>query len=82
VGAGIFSIVFGLISFFTIGFLSVLGFALAISSFKQASKPLTEEELKDEGLVLSKANNKKISIVALTLNTIALAWYIFNRFLQ
>lgn len=80
-GAGIFSIVFGMISFFSIGFLSVLGFALAISSFMQASKPLTEEELKDEVLVLSQGNNKKISIVALALNTIALAWYIFNRLL-
>ena len=80
-GAGIFSIVFGMISFFSIGFLSVLGFALAISSFMQSAKPLTEEELKDEALVLSQSNNKKISIVALALNTIALAWYIFNKFL-
>jgi len=79
-GAGIFSIVFGAISFFSIGFLAVLGFALAISSFMQTSKPLSEKELDDEELVLSHATNKKISIGAIALNTIALVWYLLNRF--
>jgi len=80
-GAGIFSIVFGAISFFSIGFLSVLGFALAISSFMQTSKPLTEKELEDENLVLSHARNKKISVGALILNSVALIWFLLNRYM-
>jgi len=80
VGAGILSIVFGILSFSFIGFLSVLGFGLAISSFKQGRKPLTEEESKDPSLVLSKKNNKNISIVALVFSTIALAWFLLNRY--
>jgi len=79
-GAGILSIVFGILSFSFISFLAVLGFGLAISSFKQGRKALTEEESKDPSLVLAKKNNKNVSIVALVLSTIALAWFLYNRY--
>lgn len=79
-GAGIFSIVFGAISFFTIGFLSILGFALAISSYTQTSKALSEEDLQDQALVTAQIKGKKISLAALAINAVAVTLYLLKSF--